>query len=275
MSNPAWQSLTWGALPESWPIDRGWIAEYMNVDGETWFSRVSPVGDPDVPPIVMLHGLIVSGTYFRPVAAYLDDRYRVYVPDLPGYGRSPSKRTWSIPSLTSRLAGWMDAHSLGACVIVGNSLGCQVATELAVIRPDLVAGLVLVAPTMDPRVTGMVHIAVRALMDVPRERRSIWTIWIPDFFLAGPRRGLRMLHECLTDDQVSRLPLVEKPTLIVGGERDPIAPPEWVHAMAEHMPLARSIIISGSPHAMNYSSPRDLGRAIDFVIQGWDKKETP
>lgn len=280
MSKPAWQSRAWGVLPQAWPLPQNWVAEWMELDDEIWFSRISPVGDPDIPPIVMLHGLVVSGTYFGPVAAYLDDHYRVYVPDLPGYGRSSSTRTWSIPWITSRVADWMDAHELGACVIVGNSLGCQIATQLAVFRPDLVAGLVLVAPTMDPRVTGIVHIALRAALDLPREHQSLWGIWLTDLFRAGPRRALRMLHESLTDDQVSRLPNVLPPTLIIGGERDPIVPPEWIYDMAKRMPMARPFIIPGSAHAMNYSSmnyssPRDLARAIDVVIQGWDKHQTP
>lgn len=262
-------------LPDRWPHRERWIAEWMELDGETWFSRVAPHGDPDLPPIIMLHGLIVSGTYFRPVAAHLDDRYRVYVPDLPGYGRSPSRRTWSIPSITSRLADWMDAHKLGASVVVGNSLGCQIATQLTVIRPDLVAGLVLVGPTIDPDVKGFGHILLRGLKDVPREQQSIWTVWIPDFFRAGLRRGLRMLHECLNDDQLSRLPKVQKPTLIIGGERDPIAPASWIHDMACQMPLARPLILPKSPHAMNYSRPRELARAIDTVIQGWDDEDKP
>jgi pimeloyl-ACP methyl ester carboxylesterase len=228
----------------------------MTIEGETWFTRITPHGDPDLPPIVMLHGLVVSGTYFRPVAEYLDSQYTIYVPDLPGYGRSPSNRTWTLASLVTRLATWMDAHELRQAVIVGNSLGCQMATLLARTRADLVGGLV--------------HMMWRGALDVPRERQSLWTVWVPDLFRAGARRALTALHQTMVDgrDQHDRLGEVEQPALIIGGERDPIAPQRWVNEMACCMPNARALILPGSPHAMNYSSPRQLARAIDTVIQG-------
>jgi pimeloyl-ACP methyl ester carboxylesterase len=270
MTAPAWTARTFGPIPETWPQRGHWTAEWMTIDEETWFTRITPHGDPALPAIVMLHGLVVSGTYFRPVSHYLDERYTIYIPDLPGYGRSPSRRTWTLASLTTRLAAWMDAHELQKAVIVGNSLGCQMGTLLAKTRPDLVAGLVLVAPTVDPEVRNGLHLMWRGALDVPREKQSLWTVWVPDLIRAGIRRALTALQQTMVDgrDQLARLDEVEQPALLIGGERDPIAPPRWVNDMARRMPNARAIILPGSPHAMNYSSPRDLARAIDTVIQG-------
>lgn len=270
MAEPAWTTRTLGALPESWPLTHRWVGEWMTIDDETWFSRISPDGDPDVPPLVLVHGLVVSGSYFRPVARFLDANYRIYIPDLPGYGRSPSKRMWTVPSITQRLADWMDAHDLRDCVLVGNSLGCQIITLLATTRPDLVRGMVLVAPTLDPAVRNGIHLMLRGALDIPRERRTIWGVWIPDFLRAGPRRALMMLHQTMRDGdaQLDRLGDVHQPALVVGGGRDPISPPEWVQEMANRMLNARALILDGCPHALNYSSPRNLARAIDTVIQG-------
>lgn len=270
MTQPPWTARTFGSLPEAWPDRDRWTAEWMTIDEETWFTRIAPHGDPDLPPIVMLHGLVVSGAYFRPVADYLDTRYTLYVPDLPGYGHSRSTRTWTLASLVLRLAGWMDAHGLHRAVIVGNSLGCQLATLLAVARPDLVGGLVLVAPTVDPEVRNGVHLMLRGALDIPRERQSLWSVWLPDLFRAGARRALTILHQTMVDGshQLDRLGEVQQPALLIGGERDPIVPPRWVNEMTRRMPNARAIILPGSPHAMNFSSPRDLARAIDTVIQG-------
>lgn len=265
-----WTSRTLSPLPEPWPDSGNWTAEWLTVDDETWYARISPTGDPNLPPIVMVHGLVVSGAYFRPVAGKLDARYRIFVPDLPGYGRSESKRMWTVPSITTRLAMWMDAHELRDVVLVGNSLGCQIATLLAVERPDLVRGMTLVAPTLDPAIRSAIQLMVRGALDIPREKQTLWRIWIPDFFRAGLRRSLAMLHQTMVDGpaQLDRLSEVRQPTLVVGGGDDPIVPPDWVEAMAHRMPNARSIILPGCSHAMNYSNPRALARAIDAVIEG-------
>ena len=270
-----WSARQWGAMPErGWPA-REWVAEWMTVGDDRWFARLAPEGEPGLPPIVMLHGLVVSGAYFRPVASYLDRRYRLAIPDLPGYGRSMAGRPLALERLTARLADWMDLHAFRPAVLVGNSLGCQVATLLAVRRPELVAGLVLVAPTMDPAIRGPIHIMWRGALDIPRERQSLWSIWLPDLARAGPRQALTLLGEGLADAQLDRLPCVRQPALVVGGERDPIAPPAWVRDMASRMPAARPLVLPGSPHAMNYSSPRALARTIDTAVTGYMERMAP
>lgn len=268
MAESRWSARTFGRLPKPWSLSRTWFGEWMTVHGETWFARIAPHGDPNTPPIVMLHGLVVSGSYFRPVATWLDHRYTIYIPDLPGHGKSVSRRTWDIPSLTVHLTAWMDAHHLSGSILVANSLGCQIATMLATKRPDLVRGMVLVGPTVDPKVRNAVHLVLRGALDLPRETQSLWLIWIPDLFRTGIRRALAMLRMTMADNQLDRLGRIQQPALLVAGEHDPIAPPEWVHEMARRMPNARALILPGRPHAMNYSSPRDLGRAIDTVIRG-------
>jgi len=170
--------------------------------------------------------------------------------------------------MAASFARWMEAHDLGTALLMGNSLGCQLATLLAVERPDLVAGLVLVAPTMDPRVRGPLRVMLRGSLDIPRERQSLWSIWLPDLRRSGIPRALRALMVSIKDDQRARLAKVQQPALVIGGERDPIVPPRWVREMAGLMPRARALILPGSPHAMNYSSPRDLARAVDTAIRG-------
>jgi pimeloyl-ACP methyl ester carboxylesterase len=268
MPGPAWTARTFGPPPETWPLTRRWIGEWMTLDGDMWFSRFTLGGDAAFPPLVMVHGLVVSGTYFRPVAAHLDARYRIAIPDLPGYGHSSTKRRWTMPEFAAALGRWMDAHDLGGAVLVGNSLGCQIITQLAVDRPELVRGMILVAPTVDPDVRNGLHLIGRGIIDIPREQQSLWTVWIPDFFRAGLRRSLRGLRQTMGDDQLERLGRVMQPALVIGGARDPIVPPGWVEAMAGRMPNARSLLLPGQPHAMNYSSPRDLARAIDTVMRG-------
>lgn len=247
--------------------DRHWISETLETPNATWFSRIAEQGDPALPPVVLVHGLIVSGSYFRPVANALDEHLRLYVPDLPGFGRSRSRRgVWSIAELADGLADWLEWHHLRGAVLVSNSLGCQVLTLLALHRPDFVRALILVAPTMDPAARSIVKLMGRGLLDIPRESTALWSVWLPDLIRAGARRGILTLRDGLRDEQFERLPEVSAPTYVVGGERDPIAPPDWVRAMARSMPRGRQIVIPCAPHAMNFSNPRDLGRIIRVAV---------
>lgn len=263
---------TWRWSPSR---ERGWYyprwAHEVLEDGEaTWFARMARAETTMHPPVVLVHGVVVSGAYFQPVAEHLHGRFHLYVPDLPGTGRSRSRDgVWGIERLAGALERWMDLHQLRKAVLVSNSTGCQVLTMLAAKRPDLAHALILVSPTMDPRLSSIVQVMWRGLLDMPREDAGLWKIWLPDLIRTGPVCGLRQLRMAMHDPQLARLGDVTVPAIVVGGERDPIAPPWWVKHMASKMPCGRDVIIPGAPHAMNFTSPRHLARIIRTAVGDW------
>lgn len=254
---------TWAPVPRSWSDDPRWLTERMTIDGEEWFSRIRPGTEGLHPPIVMIHGVIISGTYYRPIANLMDPSYTVYVPDLPGVGRPQSETRWTLPLLTDHLARWLDAQGISRAVMVGNSFGCQIATLLTTMRPDLVSALVLIAPTLDPAVTSVPGVIWKSTLVFPREHFSIWRTWIPDFFRTGPIRSLLMVRQMFRDDQLARLGDVTQPTIVIGGAWDTISPPAWIHRMASAIPYGEAVVIPDAPHALNYSRPHELVDAIE------------
>ncbi len=261
------RSWRWSPLRGAGWARQRWTEEYLVRPDAVWYSRIAASGDRSLPPVVLVHGLVVSGSYFRPVAANLDSHLRLYIPDLPGFGRSVSRSgIWSIRQLADGLAWWLDMHSLRDAVLVSNSLGCQIVTMLAERRPELVRSLILVGPTMDPDAQSLIGQMYRGLIDIPRETLSLWKVWVPDLIRAGARRAIVTLQAGIDDPQQDRLARVAASVVVVGGERDPIAPPEWISALVKALPHGRAITIPGAPHAMNYSNPRQLARIIRVVV---------
>lgn len=238
----------------------------MTIDGEEWIARVRPGTNPELPPVVMIHGVIISGTYFRPIANLMDPSYEIYIPDLPGVGRPRSATRWTLRLLTEHLAGWFDAHGITSAIVVGNSFGCQIATLLATTRQDLVRALVLIAPTLDPEITSVPEAIWKSALVFPREHVSIWATWIPDFLKTGPLRSLQMVRQMFRDDQPERLGDIRQPAVVIGGVWDTISPPAWIYRMSSSIPRSEAIVIPGAPHALNYSRPRDLVDAIQHMV---------
>ncbi len=259
----------WPSKDDGWPRDT-WLYEAMDGAGCDWFARISePVGESiGFPPLVLVHGVVVSGTYFQPVAEELDEDFAIYVPDLPGTGRSQSRcGLLSLEGLAGKLAWWLDEHEVSGAVLVANSMGCQVLTHLAAMRPDLVRALVLVSPTMDPAVRSSIQVMIRGVIDIPREALRLWPVWLRDLTLSNPMSGLRMLRGAIRDPQMERVRHIEAPVLVVGGERDPIAPPGWIHDLADAFPNGRAMVMPGIPHAINFTNPRELARVIRVMVR--------
>lgn len=97
-------------------------------------------------PVIALHGSASTGAQWRSLVGYIGGRFRVFTPDLPGYGRSEA------PRREAGLAG--DAAAIAALVeriggrvhLVGHSYGAAVALKLATLRPELAKSLTVVEP---------------------------------------------------------------------------------------------------------------------------------
>jgi len=210
-------------------------------------------------PVVLVHGLAVSGAYLVPLAHELADGFRVLVPDLPGYGRSPKPASALGPEeLADAVAGLLD----GATHVVGNSFGCEVAVQLAVLRPELVDRLVLIGPTTDPAARTPWDQIARFLVDAPREPLLQWWNVVRDTAVAGAPRVVRTFGHSLRHRMEDVLPLVQAPTLVLRGERDPIAPQRWAEEAARLLPEGEVAIVPLAAHVPHYSHPAETAAVV-------------
>lgn len=235
------------------------------VRGLRMFARVGAGPPPRcrAPTVVLVHGQVISSLYMVPTARRLARDFPVLAPDLPGFGLSDKpRRVLSIPELADALAAWMDAAGLRSAALVANSLGCQVVVDLAARRPEMVEALVLAGPTMDAGARTAWAQVGRWVRDWPGERPSLALAHLRDFALAGPRRALRTFRYALADRIEDNLPRVAAPTLVVRGERDPIAPQRWVEQVTQLLPRGRLAVIPDGPHCVNYSTPDAFARVV-------------
>lgn len=160
-----------------------------------------------------------------------------------------------------RLAGLAAAELRVPSVVYANSLGCQVAVELALREPELVEGLVLVGPTHDPDAPTLRAHFVRLLQDVVREPLRLNWIVATDYVRNGPLRTIRGARLMLEHPMVDRLALVQAPAVVMRGERDPIAPQPWIEEIARRLPRARVQVVEGAAHCAHYTHPEAVASA--------------
>ncbi len=225
-------------------------------------SRTKP-SEFYVPDIVLVHGLGVSARYLLPTAERLAAHFRVWIPELPGFGDSGRPdRVLNIPEMADCLRDWLDRVGLTRAVFLGNSLGCQVIVDLAVRYPQCVESAVLVSPTMDPRTRTIPWQIWHAFRDLCREPWSLWPIVARDYLATGIRRLYVTLRYSLQDPIESKLPLMKVPTLVIRGGRDTIIPQAWVEEMVALLPEGRLVVIPHGTHALNFSCSEELTQEV-------------
>jgi pimeloyl-ACP methyl ester carboxylesterase len=204
-----------------------------------------------------------------PTAVRLAPYYHVYLPDLPGFGKSAKpSHILTVPELADALADWMQVMGLPPAVLLGNSLGCQILVNFALQYPERITHAVLVGPTMDPKARSIHRAALRLVLDMPSEPLAFLPVLVREYLAAGPRRTLRTLQYAFVDRMEEHLPRVQTPALIVRGARDPIVGQEWVEEVHRLLPESQLVVVRGAGHAVNFNSPDTLVRTVrSFLSQ--------
>jgi pimeloyl-ACP methyl ester carboxylesterase len=211
---------------------------------------VTAAGDPGRDVIVLVHGLGVSHRYFARLRRLLP---AALAPDLAGA---------SVDALTRSLEAAVGAPSL----LVANSLGCQVAAELAVRRPELVRGLVLIGPTWDPGAPTVLQQLARLLNGSYREPPSLLPVLAYEYARWGPLRLLRTARSMLRHPVAERLARLDAQTVVVRGEYDTICSPPWAR-LAAGVARGRLVEVPGAAHAVHWSHPEAVVQAVEELLQ--------
>ena len=217
-------------------------------------------------PVVLVHGMVVASSYMHDLGRQLAPWFRVFIPDLPGFGRSSgamgTSDTVSISQLARGLHDWMDVAGIRTAHFVANSLGCQILAEFTRLWPDRVGRLVLQGPTMDNSRRPLLKTALAIAANGRNEPLSMSAIMLRDYWRAGWRRAVALFTEAAEYRILDVLQTVEKPTLLLSCELDPVAPCSWVAELSDKMPNAVHYVLTKAAHTANYSATEKMSRSV-------------
>ena len=247
-----------GALHSRW-----WKADGLSMHARVATEAARP------PPVVLVHGLGVSGAYFIPMAQQLAADFTVYVPDLPGHGLSATPALPpDIAGLARALIAWMDCAGIARASLVGHSMGCQVAVEAALRHPGRIDRLVLIAPVCDPGARSVLRQLGHLIRSSVHERLSLIPQVIKDYLRIGSRI-VPELRSMLAYPIEAKLPDIRIPTMLIRGEHDAVAPQAWIDDAARLLGAARARVIPRWSHAVHYSAAAEVAEAMrPFLANG-------
>ena len=233
----------------------------------------------DGPLLVAVHGWLLSGRLWQPLARQLEGRRQLWCPDLPGFGQRPRPR-----GMAANLASygrWLaEAVRRRAAdrpvVLMGHSLGGSIALHAACHLRGQLSGLVQVAAgggVYQPRAFARVRQGGVAFL---RWRPG----WLAELPAAAPirsplRADLRAARSLLASSTsrgaVRQLPLIAGqltvPSLWIAGSRDGVMQPRYVRHLAGYSPRHRFELLEGAGHLPMRQQPQELADRIEAWLQ--------
>ena len=230
-------------------------------------------------PILFLHGWLMSQKVWH-FQLPLAEKFRIITMDLRGHGESDAA-DFSYDVCLSDMAELLDHLSIESAVVVGWSMGSQLAIKAADLLPDRISALLLVGGT--PRFCsagdyphGLPLSEARGMaIRIKRDYQGTAGQFFKGIFSAAETACLNLRD--IAANTVSRLPPLEislaalqeltaadlrqilanipHPVLLLHGAEDKICLPGAAYFMAEQLPLATLRIINFSGHAPFLSDP--------------------
>jgi pimeloyl-ACP methyl ester carboxylesterase len=268
---------------------------YLDVEGmEVAYSEA---GEGEV-TLVLIHGL---GSYLpvwaRNLSA-LSKAHHVVAIDLPGYGRSSKGNyRYSMRFFADVVEAVIDRLHLQRVILVGHSMGGQIALTHALRHPHRAEALILVAPAgferFEPGEGSWLAEAVTKEFVQLTPLDAIWANLVGNFshfpkqaeFMADDRVRIvggpdfdgyayavsRSVYAMVHEPVLERLPEIQVPILITFGEDDGLIPNPILHGgetralaerAAEKLPCAQLVMISRAGHMVQFERPNEWNRAV-------------
>jgi pimeloyl-ACP methyl ester carboxylesterase len=207
--------------------------------------------------------------------------------DLPGFGGSDKPDSaYSLDAMAGRLSDLIDRSTEGPVVVIGHSMGGEIAVALTRAKPDRIVAAVLIAPagfgvglggiadTMYPGKAAAIgwYLSSRAFL-LP-EHDPDWLAEPPshgDYSLtADPayRRATALVLQQFDFRAFrSRQSLVSQPVLLLWGGLDPVIPVIYADSIAQRLRCARKIIFPKALHRPQVEIPDPTLAAILGFLQ--------
>ncbi len=234
-------------------------------------------------PVIFLHGFPFDHTIWEPLIPLLEQKARLVLPDLRGFGRSPvTEGTYTMRLLAEDIAHLMDRLEIEKAVLVGHSMGGYACLAFAQAYPSRLMGLGLVA--------------THAAADNPERRQSRYKLAesalhkgakvvaskmvnsltprkdllkpINDLILqahptgiAGALRGMAERH-----DLTGELSNICVPAVVIMGKEDQLLNRENVETMAQMLPKGWLEEIPAAGHMLTMEDPQAVAAALEQML---------
>ena len=255
------------------------------------------VADPPKPVIVLVHGFTGSKENFLPLMGAMAANYRLIAPDLPGWGESErlSAADYGAAAQTERLAAFLRAlpKIVGVdgppALLVGHSMGGQIAGLLAARHPELVDRLVLMSASgvlFDENEFGLGVLAgvnpfgVGSRDDLHRYLGIVFgkppfVPWPFSEALVHRRRADAAFEQRVLDDigrgpgafaLQDELQSIAAPTLLLWGREDRVIDPSAVAVFQAGLANSRTVLLNACGHMPMMEHTAETAAALkDFL----------
>ena len=264
------------------------------------------------PLMICSNGVGVGTFFWKYICSHYADRYTILLWDYRGHGESDRDSTRVLEDISIRRHA-QDLEQLyhtlfeesPPVILLGHSMGCQVALEFQRRNPSLVQGLVLllgaagqsletfadspyskyifqgihrIMRRLGPKTNRMTRVLLRsraawpftqkmALVDPYYTSQNDFAPYLEHIASMDILVFLAAAWECHVHNAWNSLSHIDIPTLIVAAEADPFFPLSVMHKLHQSIPNSDFLVLSGGSHAAIIEQPETINYRLERFLK--------
>jgi pimeloyl-ACP methyl ester carboxylesterase len=254
-------------------------SERINVNGLDIHYLTGGQGEP----LIIVHGGSDGASAWKKNIAVLSRKYTIYVPDMPGFGSSQMiKGDYYIPQMADFVDRFSRAIGLDSFYLMGHSLGGGIALNYTLRYPKKIRKLVLVSSLcLGTEIAWWIRIFSNRFTSGMLGKAAIGVFkaikYVAKYFgpweLMSPvtRTSLHIVTRMANMTQqtiveLSRLPKVMVPTLVMWGAKDPVVPFRQAYAAARLIPDCQVRVFADAGHSVYREELHEFSRTLSGFL---------
>ncbi|GBE91436.1 alpha/beta fold hydrolase [Nostoc cycadae] len=237
-------------------------------------------------PLLLIAGFMCDRSYWSLLLPHLVSHYQVIRFDNRGIGQSSIPNSpYSTQQMATDTSALLDVLGIKQAHIIGHSMGGQIAQELALLYPEKIKSLVLLASLAkgNERFNQLVESwgDVATKIDLKLYEKLILPWIFTDNFYAIPEMVDQLIewvinypftptahgiyHQSraiINHDTTDRMQNIHCPTLVMVGKQDILTPVTFSQKLAQNIPLAELQVIEDGGHGFLIESTEVVTQAI-------------
>lgn len=235
-------------------------------------------------PLVLIHGLLDSAFGFRKLIPYLDKKYKLFIIDIPGFGKSQLPRVkylYQVDIFARMIYRTLENLNLQNIVLCGHSMGGLISQHIALLdshnkrieklillstggipHPKRDEMRALLFPSEQDEVTRLLQHLYYKETPMPSRliRKTLVHAWNSLEYKYLAENTIEREHEIFFGKEARKIKI---PTTIISGKQDVITSPDSMKTLKSYIKGSKLFLLEHARHAIHLEKPRDISDIIN------------
>ena len=234
--------------------------------------------------VICLHGIGGDSDSFIPQMDFLSKHMRIISWNMPGYKNSDFIENLSFDKLSDSLFKFIQSMKIKKCHLIGQSIGGMIAQDFAILYPDIIQSIVIVASSsafggrksefkedflkarLEPLNEGndMKFLANNSIPKIVGDKITKNYLEMAINSMANiPEKTYREILNCLvTFDRYEDIKKISAPCCLLAGNNDNNAPAKTMKKMSEKIKISEFHCFDNVGHLINIEIPEETNKII-------------